>query len=333
MVHLSFIWPLALAAVMPARVLAATAPDPLFVTQEMTSTTSETTLAQADTTLAQADTTLAPADTALARADTALAQADTALAPADTSPARAENSAAEPAAPPAGSVEDLIRKGDDAMARLAPTRAMEFYQAAVARDPRNHEALWKAGRTLIDLGELEEKGNSQKDKYNKALKYAERAIQMNPDGADGHFVRAYALARVALFEGGRTKIRLSKEVKAEALRAVDLNPLHDGAYHILGMWNYDVADLNFIERAIANTLLGGVPKDASFENAAHYYELALQANPDNIHHHLEYARTLLRLGRREEARSALQTAVDLPGRDLDDPAHKQEAKNLLRKLG
>jgi tetratricopeptide (TPR) repeat protein len=234
--------------------------------------------------------------------------------------------------PAAGTVADLIRQGDQAMQRLEPAAALGFYQSAVTRDPSNYEALWKAGRTLIDLGELERRGNSQKDKYNKALKYAERAVKVKPDGAEGHFVRAYALGRVALFEGGKTKIRLSKEIKTEALRAIDLDPLHDGAYHLMGAWNYNIADLNFMERTIANTILGGVPKDASFENAAGYYEKAIQVNPDHVNHHLEYARTLLRLDRKDQARAELQKALDLPARDLDDRSHKEEARRLMDRL-
>jgi tetratricopeptide (TPR) repeat protein len=226
----------------------------------------------------------------------------------------------------------LVRQGDEAMKRLQPSAALGFYQNAVSTNPRNYEALWKTGRALIDVGELEKRGNSQKDKYNKALKYAERAIQVNPDDAEGHFVHAYALGRVALFEGGKTKLRLSKEVKAEAQRAIDLNPLHNGAYHILGGWNYNLADLNFMERALANTILGGVPDDASFENAAHYYELAIQAKPDHVNHHLEYARTLLKLDRKDDARAELEKALELPAADLDDKAHKRAARELLEEL-
>lgn len=268
-------------------------------------------------------------------------QAEQPPAQAEQPPAQAEQPApedeqppvSEPAGPPANVVDDLIRQGDEAMARLEPAAAFQAYQTAVTRNPSNYEALWKSGRTLLDLGELEKRGNSQKDKYNKALKYAERAIKVNPDGAEGHFVRAYALGRVALFEGGKTKIRLSREVKVEALRAIDLDPLNDGAYNLMGRWNYDIADLNFVERTIAKTILGGVPEDASFDSAAHYYELAIQANPNHVAHYLEYARTLLRLDRDEDARVALQKAIDLPSADLDDGANKDEARALLEKLG
>lgn len=232
----------------------------------------------------------------------------------------------------AARVAELVRQGDAAAARLEPSAALEAYQAAVGVDPSSYDALWKAGRTLIDLGELQLRGNEQKDAFNKALKYAERAIKVNPSGAQGHLARAYALDRVALFEGGRTRIRLAREVKSEALRAIDLNPLLDQAYHILGNWNYRLADMGLVSRLLTKTLRGGMPDDVSWENAAHYYQLAIQADPDRVGHHLAYARTLLKLNRKDEARAELERALELPLRDLGDSDRNQEAQDLLERL-
>ncbi len=231
----------------------------------------------------------------------------------------------------AARVAELVGQGDAAAARLEPSAALEAYQAAVGVDPSSYDALWKAGRTLIDLGELQMRGNEQKDAFNKALKYAERAIKVNPSGAQGHLARAYALDRVALFEGGRTRIRLAREVKSEALRAIDLDPLLDQAYHILGNWNYRLADMGLVSRLLTKTLLGGMPDDVSWENAAHYYQLAIQADPERVGHHLAYARTLLKLNRKDEARAELERALELPLRDLGDSDRKQEAQDLLER--
>lgn len=231
----------------------------------------------------------------------------------------------------AARVAELVGQGDAAAARLEPSAALEAYQAAVGVDPSSYDALWKAGRTLIDLGELQMRGNEQKDAFNKALKYAERAIKVNPSGAQGHLARAYALDRVALFEGGRTRIRLAREVKSEALRAIDLDPLLDQAYHILGNWNYRLADMGLVSRLLTKTLLGGMPDDVSWENAAHYYQLAIQADPERVGHHLAYARTLLKLNRKDEARAELERALELPLRDLGDSDRNQEAQDLLER--
>jgi tetratricopeptide (TPR) repeat protein len=240
------------------------------------------------------------------------------------------------AAPPAALLPrravELVRRGDDAMARLDPASALSAYQAAVAADPGQYEALWKAARVLVDLAGLETRKTTRKDQVNRALKYAERAVRVNPDGAEGHYARAAALRGVARFEGGKTRLRLAREVRAEALRAVDLDPLQDGAYHLLGAWNYDLAGLNVVQRLIANVLLGGVPSEASYANAAHYFELAVQANPDAVAHRVGLARALLKLDRKDDARAQLRKSLELPSTSLDDPARKREAERLLDDL-
>ena len=276
-----------------------------------------------------AETGTAPPASSPGRSD---AGSDAPAAAADVVRAPDAPEAAPPAALLPRRAVELVRRGDDAMGRLDPAAALSAYQAAVAADPWQYEALWKAGRVLLDLSELESRKNTRKDQVNRALKYADRAVRVNPDGAEGHYVRAYALRGVARFEGGKTRLRLAREVRAEALRAVDLDPLQDGAYHLLGAWNYDLAGLNVVQKLIAKVLLGGVPGEASYENAAHYFELAVQANPEAVAHRVGRARALLKLDREDAARAELRKALELPSTDLDDPAHKREAERLLEDL-
>src|SRR2546430_15652079 len=48
-------------------------------------------------------------------------------------------------------VAEHIARGDSAYAALAPQQALAHYRAAVALDSLNYEALWKAGRELVDI--------------------------------------------------------------------------------------------------------------------------------------------------------------------------------------
>ena len=90
--------------------------------------------------------------------------------------------------------------------------------------------------------------------------------------------------------------------------------------------------MGFVSRIVTKTLLGGMPDDVSFENAAHYFELAIQANPARLDHHLAYARTLMRLDRKDEARLEAQKVLDLPAADLGDADRKEDARQLLERL-
>jgi hypothetical protein len=82
---------------------------------------------------------------------------------------------------------------------------------------------------------------------------------------------------MALFEGGKAKIEMSREVKAEAERALALNPKDDRAMHVLGRWNREIARLNVFEKTAAKVAFGGVPEGASMNDAVTWLEKAVAA--------------------------------------------------------
>jgi tetratricopeptide (TPR) repeat protein len=130
--------------------------------------------------------------------------------------------------------------------------------------------------------------------------------------------------------GGKTKIEMSKEVKAEADRAIALNPKADRAYHVLARWNRAIAQLSFIEKTVAKMVYGGLPEGATMNNAVTLFEKAIALNPGYANHHLELGRTYLTLGLKDKARAELQRAIDCPQMSPFDPEYKADAQVLLR---
>jgi Tfp pilus assembly protein PilF len=144
---------------------------------------------------------------------------------------------------------------------------------------------------------------------------------------------AVALGRQALREGPKTKLAISREIKAETDRALALDPENGRAWHLLAMWNVKVAGLNAIERMAANTVLGGVPKGASTANAEAAFQKAIALEPAYVNHRLEYGRLLKELKRPADARRELEKAVSLaPTSSALDARYQSEARELLGKL-
>ena len=143
-----------------------------------------------------------------------------------------------------------------------------------------------------------------------------------------------ALGRQAMREGAKTKLALSREIKSETDRAIELDPAIGRAWHVLAVWNVKVASLNVMERMAANAVLGGVPKGASFENAERAFQKAIQLEPDYVNHRLEYGKLLRTLKRPVDARRELEKAASLPPvSSALDSRYQAEAKELLAKLG
>jgi tetratricopeptide (TPR) repeat protein len=204
-------------------------------------------------------------------------------------------------------------------------------EAALAADANSYEATWKLARVLIDIGNKAEEKDERQGLYEEAERLARRAIELQPDDTWGHHYLAAAVGKLALFHGGKTKIKLSKEVRDEALRAIELDPNNDKSQHIMGRWNREVANLSALKKLAAKVVYGGVPKGASNEKAVAFFQAAIAIAPEHVNHHLELGITYYKMHEYEAAITELEEALRLPDSDPNDPEYKEEARKLLKK--
>lgn len=232
----------------------------------------------------------------------------------------------------AGSVQAEIDAGEAAYWAGSLDSARTAFGRAVALDARSFTALRWLSRAESDLGE-DARGEDQRELFAHAVEHARAAVQVAPDSARGHLELAVALGRQALREGPRTRLALSREIKAEADRAIAQDAGLGRAYHVRAMWNRKIAGLNFFERTAARAVLGGVPRGASMDNAVSDFQKAIEIEPDYVNHHLELGRTFLEMNRKADARLELEKAIALPPTSSPrDPRYQSEARELLKKL-
>jgi tetratricopeptide (TPR) repeat protein len=236
----------------------------------------------------------------------------------------------------AQTVAEHITAGDGARCQRNSAAALAHFREALQLDSLSYEANWKAARELTDIGKLmPDSLRKRRDTiYAEALTLAQRAVRVDSVGADGHYMVAVAVGRVALTKGPRERVRSARLVRDEALRAVALDSLHDGALHVLGRWNAEIMRLPGLTKFFAKTFLGAsIFNEASWSNAVTYFTEAIRMNPTNIYHHLDLAEALVDADRQEEAKPHLEEVAQLPlGCDAGDPVFKQEAAALLQKI-
>lgn len=233
--------------------------------------------------------------------------------------------------PSAAGVEPLLRRGDRAVDEGHHTLAYAAYSAAVDAGG-GYEALWKAARAAVDVGQDAGEDRSG-DWYALAEAHGRRAIDARPGAPEGHLQLAQALGLVALDAGVRERVRLSKEVREEALATIEADSGYAGGWHVLGRWHEGVMELPGFGRFFARTFLGGqVLEEASWEKAERFLERAAELESDRIAHHLELGKVYRQLERPGQAREALQAVLDLPPRDYHDCVYKAEARELLEGL-
>jgi Tfp pilus assembly protein PilF len=227
---------------------------------------------------------------------------------------------------------ELMERGDAAYGRFDNKTAMASFKEALEADPSSYEAAWKLARALIDVGEKLNSKEERRKLYLEANQAARKATEINPSGSKGRLYMAISLGRVALDEGGKEKVRLSKEIKEELDKALQLDPSDDIAWHVLALWNRNVATLSWIERKFADMFLGGVPKEASMEKAVECLQKALALKGSHINHHLELGITYDMLGRRDDALKEYRIVLELPITDSDDEDHKAYAEKGLKEV-
>lgn len=233
-------------------------------------------------------------------------------------------------------VAEQVSAGIAARAARDPAGAVTHFQAALAQDSTNYEANWEAALALIDVGKATPdsvKSTARDSLYALAEVYARRAVAANPADAEGHFALANAVGRASLTKSKKERIRRAAEIRSEALRAIELNPAHDGAYHVLGRWNAEIMRLSGMTRFLARSFLGaGIFKEASWEGAMTNMEKAVELDPRRIYHRLDLAEVYVNRHRFADARSQLQQIALLPVADVLDPTYKEQAAELLRRI-
>ncbi len=226
-----------------------------------------------------------------------------------------------------------ITLGDQAHSAMQPAQALEHYEVAITGDPKNYDALWKAARAVIDLAEFEKSSEKRTTWFATGETYARRAVEANPKVADGHFQLARGLGRVALTLGVKERIKYAKEVRAHALAALEREPNHSGALHVMGRWNAEVRRLGGFQRFMAKNFLGGnIFGSASWSEARRYLEKAVAAEPGRLTHHLGLGEVYADIGETAKAREQFEFVVAGPATDYNDRFYKEEAAKRLKEL-
>lgn len=224
-----------------------------------------------------------------------------------------------------------VAAGDAALAKFDLGSALNAYRAAHTRSPDDYEATWKLARALCDKSTLSKDSTEQKQCCIEAEKLARAAVKLNPDDSKGHAYLAVAVGKLALYEGGKRKVELANQVKTEAQRAIRLNDKEDLAYHVLGVWNREMVELNWVLRKFAELFYGKFPS-ASLDDAIHDLERASQLAPETIPHRVELGITLVSARRWQEANDHLEKALAMPRAWVTDQYYWDQARQTLKRV-
>lgn len=231
-------------------------------------------------------------------------------------------------------LENYIIEGDRYYKKFDNVTAISKYEEAYRIEPDNYEVLFRLARTFNDAGEEQYELRKMKEAevfINKAVKFSEIFKNKYPDSAAVYTYTAMSLGNLALFKGGNEKVKLAKRIEENAQKALNMDPRNYVNYIILGIYNRELASLNWFERAFANTFFGSVP-GGSYEEAEKYFRQALKIDSDMIVATYQLAKTYRKMDQEEKELQLLRKIQNMQVRDFRDKFAKVKAKKRLEEL-
>ncbi len=225
-------------------------------------------------------------------------------------------------------IADLLRQGDAEVSAGNLRGALTFFSEAEKKDPQDVDVLLRISQQYSDLVPAAKTPAEAQSLAETSLAYAKRARALAPQNAKAHLALAIAYGRLADFEDNKTKLVYSRNVEDEAKKSIALDPHDAYAFHVLGVWNYRVANLNTLLKLMARYIYGGMPP-ASNEEAVRDFQKAIALAPQRILHHEELARVYVAMGKHDLAHKEWKTILALPAANAEDEKVQSEAKTLL----
>lgn len=231
----------------------------------------------------------------------------------------------------AQSVTDMMEEARQLEKQMKESDAFEKDKEILKIQPNDLDALNQASQLCSRIGNRQKSKDDKVNYFNQAKSYAQKALAVNPNSADANLSMAIAMGRIALISGAKDKVAASKDIKKYAELAIKFNPQLGQAYHVLGKWNYEVANLNVFERGAAKMLFGGLP-DGSLQNAVTNYEKCMQLDPGFLLNYYELARAYKANDQQDKAIDVLKKALTLRSITQDDASIKADCKKMLDDL-
>lgn len=236
----------------------------------------------------------------------------------------------------AGDLESHISQGIVDGSQRDPEGAARHFEAALGIDSSSYQANWRLAVALIDIGKQtpdDIKSKPRDSLYALAEVYARRAVDVALLEPDGHYALAAAIGRASLTKSNRERVARAREIRVEALKTLELDPEHDKAHHVIGLWHAEIKRLSWGQRWFAKNLFGGDFLDlASWDLAVEHLERAVEIDPTVIYHHLDLAWVYIDTDYLAEAKVQLEAVDSLPVFDVLDPRYKEEAAILLQEI-
>jgi tetratricopeptide (TPR) repeat protein len=230
---------------------------------------------------------------------------------------------------PTPAIQQLLAQAKQLQEQYHESEALAKYEQVLAKAPATYDALWQAAVLSVRIGARYTDETRKAAYFSAARLYANRALVVRPDGAEGHYAEALALSNQATLLGARGRLLAYKDMKSHVFKAVARRPDWADAWQLLGRWHYRVDHYNILERGFSRLFLGGTPSGAGTRKAIDALVRAHELAPRRIEFCYDLARVHVNQGQRSRAISVLQEAMELTPVTAEELEISRRCRRLL----
>jgi hypothetical protein len=235
-------------------------------------------------------------------------------------------------APLTDALTQLLTEARTLQAQYKESEALAKYEQVLAKAPATYEALWQAAVLSVRTGARYTDETRKLAYFSAARLYSSRALVVRPNGAEGNYAEALALANQATLVTARARLLAYREMQPYVFKAVEQRPDFADAWQLLGRWHFRVDHYNLIERVYSRLFLGGTPDGASSNAAVNALLKAHELEPQRIQYPYDLARILISQKLRTRAVAALQDAVEITPVTAEELEISRRCRKLLVQL-
>uniref|UniRef100_A0A8D8LF55 Regulator of microtubule dynamics protein 1 n=1 Tax=Cacopsylla melanoneura TaxID=428564 RepID=A0A8D8LF55_9HEMI len=218
--------------------------------------------------------------------------------------------------------EDFLKKVDD----LFEEQQFEEVDKLLdeAEDKEDVEIIWRQVRVKYQLSQHSKSltDAAKKDLILGAYFLVYNALPKHEDHYAIHKWLAVVLNEKATFEGTKARIQQLETIKHHMNKAIELKPDDSTTQYMLGMWCFEITDMPWYQRKIANAIFDTLPT-SSYDEALKYFLEAEKQHPlfysQNV---LMLGKTYMRLENYEQAAYYLEMTKNYPVKQDKDQTTK-----------
>ncbi|MFA6440559.1 MAG: hypothetical protein WCX28_14730 [Bacteriovoracaceae bacterium] len=220
-----------------------------------------------------------------------------------------------------------LRKGDECFRAQDYAGAMTAYTSYAKTQEHNAGVYWRIARTAICSGDISDP-DTQEVLYRKALEAATHSVRLDSLSSNAQCWYAISLGYIALFEGSKTKVEYCRQIQSSLDAAIRLDPCNDVAYSVYGTFYRMLGNVNWIERQLADLLLGGLPK-GGFAEAEVMLKKAIALAPNVLRHRFELGMLYYETERIQKGEELFRLSLLIPPTLASDKERITTMKQML----